>query len=347
MVRPTCESALTARSGTVESKVRQLVMKIEQCDGLLLAHPFVKGIDRVFYCLNDVEGRAITSGGVISPELGQRTEADIEGKPDALRIYTTNFFIGMLIETKPKGVSAPDRARRMLEPAGSGPTRRLDISYPTSEFIKLAKMWEPFDLTTMGIIVRYIKSAALPDYVFEGLEKPPPASRALKRPNAVRRIRGCARCSSRRRRAPTATPLGLCRTRAAALVSRSRRRGPHRRSSRSCCREARRPRRPRRRARPRRHCRVSTRHRPRPRPLQHLKRPRQHEPVRIERLRLRMRPADVSELRHRPVRRSCFLTVSCIVAWSHREPVAWPARDDRCLRGRSLPAQRVRLVASV
>ena len=76
----------------------------------------------------------------------------------------------------------------MPETSGSGPTRRLDISYPTSEFIKLAKMWEPFDATTMGIIVRYIKSAALPDYVFEGLEKPPPASRALKRPNAVRRL---------------------------------------------------------------------------------------------------------------------------------------------------------------
>lgn len=35
--------------------------------------------------------------------------------------------------------------------------RRLDISYPTTEFTKLVKMWEKYDEDTMGIVVRNIK----------------------------------------------------------------------------------------------------------------------------------------------------------------------------------------------
>ena len=70
-------------------------------------------------------------------------------------------------------------------------TRRLDISYPTTEFTKVAKMWERFDEATMGLVVRHIKrshscclrcrdystddfaSSALPDYVFEPGERQP------------------------------------------------------------------------------------------------------------------------------------------------------------------------------
>lgn len=44
----------------------------------------------------------------------------------------------------------------LLQAADVGP-RRLDISYPTTEFTKLVKMWEKFDEATMGIVVRHIK----------------------------------------------------------------------------------------------------------------------------------------------------------------------------------------------
>lgn len=73
--------------------------------------------------------------------------------------------------------------------AGSVGPRRLDISYPTTEFNKLVKMWDQFDEETMGIFVRHIKrcnpfisiflvltnsiSSALPDYVFDAGERPP------------------------------------------------------------------------------------------------------------------------------------------------------------------------------
>ena len=76
--------------------------------------------------------------------------------------------------------------------------RRLDISYPTTEFSKLVKMWEKFDEDKMGLVVRNIKrscnlirqvtisnlthstSSALPDYVFDAGERQP--KQALKRP---------------------------------------------------------------------------------------------------------------------------------------------------------------------
>ena len=45
----------------------------------------------------------------------------------------------------------------VLYKVGSTGPRRLDISYPTTEFTKLVKMWEKFDEATMGIVVRHIK----------------------------------------------------------------------------------------------------------------------------------------------------------------------------------------------
>lgn len=87
------------RSGTVESKVRQLVMKLEFVDTLVLAHPFVKGFDRTSYCVDDVEQKAVSVGEVPASVIG-RTESDlVEGSGGA--VWTTTFYIGLMIERKP------------------------------------------------------------------------------------------------------------------------------------------------------------------------------------------------------------------------------------------------------
>jgi len=44
-----------------------------------------------------------------------------------------------------------------LTQAGMVGPRKLDISYPTIEFTKLLKLWDTFNETTMGIVVRHIK----------------------------------------------------------------------------------------------------------------------------------------------------------------------------------------------
>ncbi|PCH40954.1 polymerase [Wolfiporia cocos MD-104 SS10] len=150
-------------SGTVESRIRQLVMKLEIVESITLAHPFIKGYEQVSYCLTPEEVRAVAQGD-ISEATAKRKKEDIEGKEGASTVYSTTFYIGLAIEPK--------------QPGSVGP-RKLDISWPTTEFTKLVKMWEKYEEDRMGIVVRHIKHTALPDYVFEGSERQP---RPLKRP---------------------------------------------------------------------------------------------------------------------------------------------------------------------
>lgn len=127
-------------SGTVESKIRQLVMKLEYVDTLALAHPFVKGFTHEHTCVNEEENRAVRIGE-IPPAVAVRTSQDVDGVEGAETVWTTSFYIGLVIERK-QGVNGQ---------------RKLDISYPTIEFTKTVKMWEGFDDESMGVIVRYIK----------------------------------------------------------------------------------------------------------------------------------------------------------------------------------------------
>ncbi|KAF8165710.1 polymerase [Crassisporium funariophilum] len=143
-------------AGTVESRVRQLVMKLEYVESLTLAHPFIKGFDQISYCLSEEEVRAVAQGE-ISDAVACRKKEDIEGKEGAGPVYSTTFYIGLAIEPKPAGSAGP---------------RRLDISWPTMEFTKQVKMWEKFDEASMGIVVRHIRSSALPDNVFDPGERP-------------------------------------------------------------------------------------------------------------------------------------------------------------------------------
>ncbi|KAG6866128.1 hypothetical protein C0991_008436 [Blastosporella zonata] len=144
-------------SGTVESRIRQLVMKLEYVDSLTLAHPFTKGFDQVSHCLSDEEIQAVAQGE-ISDAVVNRKKEDLEGKEGASLVYSTTFYIGLAIEPRQPGAVGP---------------RRLDISYPTTEFTKMVKQWEGFDESKMGIVVRHIKSSGLPDNVFDVGQRPP------------------------------------------------------------------------------------------------------------------------------------------------------------------------------
>lgn len=153
-------------AGTVEHRLRQLVMKLEYVDTLVLAHPFIRGFDRINYCIDEIEQRAVSIGEV-PPAVASRTEADlIEGQGGT--VYTTSFYIGLMIERRP-GKSNSHRLREYLEliaggfPAAANGPRKLDISYPTNEFTKLVKMWDKYDADTMGVIVRYIKRCVSPN----------------------------------------------------------------------------------------------------------------------------------------------------------------------------------------
>ncbi|KAJ7688678.1 Poly(A) polymerase central domain-containing protein [Mycena rosella] len=143
-------------AGTVESRIRQLVMKLEYVDSLTLAHPFIKGFEQILYCLTDEEVRLVAQGE-ISDAVLKRKKEEIEGKEGGGVVYSTTFYIGLSIEPKQAGAVGP---------------RRLDISYPTQEFTKLVRVWEKFDESSMSIVVQHIKSSALPDYVYDAGERP-------------------------------------------------------------------------------------------------------------------------------------------------------------------------------
>ncbi|KAF8182171.1 Nucleotidyltransferase, class I, C-terminal-like protein [Mycena galopus ATCC 62051] len=144
-------------AGTVESRIRQLVMKLEYVDSLTLAHPFIKGFEQTLYCITDEEVRLVAQGE-ISDAVLKRKKEDIEGTEGGGVVYSTTFYIGLVIEPNQVGDVGP---------------RRLDISYPTQEFTKLVRVWEKFDESSMSIVVQHIKSSMLPDYVYDVGERPP------------------------------------------------------------------------------------------------------------------------------------------------------------------------------
>ncbi|KAH8834229.1 polymerase [Flagelloscypha sp. PMI_526] len=164
-------------SGTVESRVRQLVMKLEFVDSLELAHPFVKGFDELYFCKTPDELNAVAKGEVPGSVQARTNSAEKDGDP----VYTTTFYIGLAIEPKQPG----------------GGPRRLDISYPTTEFQKTVKSWDKFEEKSMGLYVRHIRSTMLPDNVFE------PGERKVK---PSKRTRAGGDKPSKRRRASSATP---------------------------------------------------------------------------------------------------------------------------------------------
>lgn len=85
-------------SGTVESKIRQLVMKLENnaSDSMLdIAHPFIRGFEQSTWCVGPEEVNRAAAGE--ASESGQEGE---EGREGGKRIWTTSFYIGLEIKAK-------------------------------------------------------------------------------------------------------------------------------------------------------------------------------------------------------------------------------------------------------
>lgn len=143
--------------GTVESKLRQLIMKLELVPSMLIAHPFVDGFNHECVCYTDEEVRQVATGDM-PPEVAARTklqdlppegeaakekDEEAQNKASGRRtVYTTTFYIGLKVE--------PRQAHETS-------VRRFDISYPTLDFTQRVKQWDQYDESAMGIVVRHIK----------------------------------------------------------------------------------------------------------------------------------------------------------------------------------------------
>ena len=182
---------MCTRSGLVESRLRQLVMMLETIDHLQVAHPYIKGIEKVTKCFSDKEGVDAAHGIYPAPkETPPSTDTPTNTPPSKVEtpsssvddnvsknndvesltneqqqllqqqentppsslitsppvvtktVYTTTFYIGLQIAPKDTSSNAP---------------RKLDITWPTQEFVNKVKLWDHFDEATMGIVVQYIK----------------------------------------------------------------------------------------------------------------------------------------------------------------------------------------------
>ncbi|KNE61735.1 hypothetical protein AMAG_06537 [Allomyces macrogynus ATCC 38327] len=136
-------------SGMVESKLRQLVLRLEVVEGIELAHPYMKGVDRNFVVMSDHEATGIRSG--VWPARGADSDeavAAAEAAPDQRVLFTTSFYIGLLITPAPR-------------PANGAPAQkhRLDLSSPAREFHVFFEGW---DLNETMITIQNLKRSTLP-----------------------------------------------------------------------------------------------------------------------------------------------------------------------------------------
>lgn len=162
------KDASLAWSGMVESKVRILVMKLEdQTELIELARPFTKGFERVHHCKNDTEVEEVKKGSVKYQAAGTKTEVTDDHDPkraaavedgvalgeaaqakpetngdDHQTIYTTSFYIGLDIKGRgsqgysdyPHGINA--------FPGGQ---KTFNISYPISVFRDTCLSWTNYN----------------------------------------------------------------------------------------------------------------------------------------------------------------------------------------------------------
>ncbi|RUS19678.1 Poly(A) polymerase central domain-containing protein [Jimgerdemannia flammicorona] len=183
-------------AGMVESRIRQLVMKLEGVPNLILAHPFIKGFEKVYQCSTDQEALDVAHGvynpvATVPSEVTHREgSVEVDGLELVNRtVYSTTFYIGLLIE--PRGgeywtglafsgvIFILFYECDLLSSDGVTGPRKLDITWPAQEFCKLVKAWDKYDENSMAIVVKSIKSSQLPlDTLEEGEQQPKKLKRA-------------------------------------------------------------------------------------------------------------------------------------------------------------------------
>ncbi|CAO3676506.1 unnamed protein product [Rhizopus stolonifer] len=145
-------------SGLVESRIRQLVLRLELLDLIELAHSFMSGIEKVNYCLSKEEqwyiahgcysliGRSFPTNNNSKEDQIEKIDLPVEQKDSLTPVYTTTFYIGL----KFKPTTNP-----LIE-------RKVDLIWPKKEFIKLVKTWDRYDPKKMNVTLNHVKPTKLP-----------------------------------------------------------------------------------------------------------------------------------------------------------------------------------------
>lgn len=162
-------------SGHVQSKVRRLVSNIENSDtGVSIAHPYVKGFQRVHKCKTEEEYDQILHGELKYQIAETTTEdsglaavlADQEGDDAGAQskatqpefdadgnmiIHTTTYYVGLELGGSEGGKAIGIRTfgKHLLTYAEK--KKRLDISFPVADFKRLCTDWAQYDMNMNGL----------------------------------------------------------------------------------------------------------------------------------------------------------------------------------------------------
>ena len=161
----------------MESKLRQLLLKLEMVDGITLAHPFNSSFDKVHFCTTDDQAAQIATGEMIRHLRAESTnlqktalaaESGIESVqnsdgvglvPNAnIAVYTSTFYIGLNISLKDgKSLTTAPASSKLYCVAVTGETRKLDISWPSQEFYDICRHSPGYSEDSMNVSIKHIR----------------------------------------------------------------------------------------------------------------------------------------------------------------------------------------------
>ncbi|KAI8072484.1 Poly(A) polymerase pla1 [Gongronella butleri] len=153
-----CPEAQRLWQGLVESKLRQLVIKLELVDSVELAHPYIHATHKVHYVLSDKERRDVQHGASLPNRTFVLDDANRRSSlphMDSLKkklpqdeyarltpYYTTYFYIGLVMETR----------------AVVGSQLTAALAWPTRDFLQLVTSWDGYE-STMSIVIRNLRGS--------------------------------------------------------------------------------------------------------------------------------------------------------------------------------------------
>lgn len=164
--------------GLVESKIRQLVMKLEILERITLAHPYLKRYEETWDFETEEDAQNIAGGKKFEGKCEQvenGREVKLGDTEPENRLYVTKWFVGIDVDMKG---SAGDKSKR------------LDISWPAQEFYDQVKRWDQYDEKILSLCIKFVKNYDLTDSVFEpGEARPMRPQKEKKRPHSEKEDR--------------------------------------------------------------------------------------------------------------------------------------------------------------
>ncbi|ORZ24389.1 Poly(A) polymerase central domain-domain-containing protein [Absidia repens] len=151
-------------TGLVKSKLRQIISKLEVMELIILAHPYINGMDKVHYITAEEKDNAtrgiypldrtfdLEEGSMETDFLEKIKESGVWPDDKIAEIspfYSTTFYIGLSVQRKSKE-------------DGPKTKRQLDLKSVNQEFTQLVKNTDIYDAETMKIVMKNAKAKELP-----------------------------------------------------------------------------------------------------------------------------------------------------------------------------------------